>query len=411
MAEQRTLVRDVMSRDIISVEPDSTVAEAIAKMEQHRIHELPVMQNSTLKGWVNYDVLIQRAHVPARAKVTSVMMSSPRIAQTTDLVAAADTMIRNNVRAVAVVDAKGNVVGVLSRTDIMRAAASIPEIADQTLDKVMNRDLETMAEGASIDEAAKRLRELSIRQLLVLDTKGRLVGTVGREVVMHALSSEDRVRAPSRGKGALAGSGAGQTMGRASRYSGSGPRGGRAIDLRGLVEDPIRLSPAATLGEAMVMMLKQHKTSVVVEEGGMPVGVVARANILERLAARAVPDGPLVQLIGIQDHVDASTLDQIHAYARHTLGKVGNEYRIEFLSLHYKVYKAKAEGDSKYAVSAHLSTEQKFLVTRADDWDPIKATNQVLEELQRRAFEEKDIRVTKRKMQAGRKATFYTAAP
>ncbi|MBI2078257.1 MAG: CBS domain-containing protein [Euryarchaeota archaeon] len=408
MAEQRALVRDVMTREIVAVDTDATVAEAIAKMEQHRIHELPVMQNSSLKGWVNYDALIQRAHLPAQAKITSVMTSSPKISQSTDLVAAADTMIRNNVRAVAVVDAKGNLVGILSRTDIMRAAAEVPEIADQTLDKVMTRDLETIAEDANIDEAARRLRELSIRQLLVLDRKGKLIGTVGREVVMHALSSEDKVRTPNRAKGSPSGGGA---VSKGSGYSGAGRTRGRSINVRGLVEDPLRLRPNQTLGEAIGLMLKGHKTSVVVEDGGLPVGVVARANVLERLSARAVRDGPLVQLIGIQDHVDGSVLDQIHAYARHALDKVGNEYRVEFLSLHYKVYKAKTEGDSKYAVSGHLSTEQKFLVAKGDDWDPIKATNVVLDELQRRANEAKEIRITKRKMQPRRKADFYTAAP
>lgn len=397
MTEERVLVRQIMSQEIIAVEPESTVREAVAKMEQHKIHELPVMQGSTLKGWVNYDTLIQRAHVVSTAKVTSVMVPGSRIAQTMDLVHAADTMIRNNVRAMAVVDTKGKMVGILSRTDIMRAANDIPEIAGLPLERVMTRDLETAGEKDSIDESARRLRELSIRNLLVLDDKGKLVGTVGREVIMHALSTED-------GRGAR-GHSKETNMGQPGRSK------NRNLTLKGLVEDPVTFPPHATLGQAVERMAKEHKSTVVVVEGGLPVGVVSRANILERIAASAVVDGPLVQVIGLNDFVDGSILDVIHAQARGTLKKVEREFRVEYLSLHYKVYKQKTDGDSKFAITAHLSTEKNFIVAKADDWDPIKALNQVLGELERRAFEAKDLRLERRKQGgSSRKARFYTAA-
>lgn len=379
MEERRVLVRDIMSKEIIALEPEATIAEAIARMEQHRIHELPVMQNSSLKGWLNYDTLIQRAHSPASTKVSHVMVPSPKLAQTTDLVTACDVMIRQNIRAAPVVDAKGNMVGVISRTDLMRAASELPEIANQVLEKVMTRDLETIAEDASVDEAARRLRETSIRQLIVLDKKGKMVGTVGREVILHALTSEDKGRAPMVDIG------------------GGRQRKDRRIDVRGLVESPVVMTPKANLGAAIKLMLKQRRTSVVVEEEGLPVGVVSRANILERVAARAVPDQPLVQVIGLAQHVDSSILDQIHAYARASLVKVEKSQAIEFLSLHYKVYKAKTEGDSKYSVTGHLSTDRQFLVAKGDDWDPIRATNGVLGELERRIIEAKEIRLERRR--------------
>lgn len=373
------LVRDIMSREIIAIEPEATVAEAIARMEQHRIHELPVMQNSSLKGWLNYDTLMQRAHAPPSAKVSHVMVPSPKVAQTMDLVAACDLMIRQNIRAAPVVDAKGNMVGVISRTDLMRAAVDLPEIASQTLEKVMTRDLETISESASIDEAARRLRETSIRQLIVLDKKGKMAGTVGREVILHALTAEDKGAGPQ------------------SVMGGGRHKKDRAIDLRGLVESPVVLGPSATLGAAIQLMTKQGRTSLVVEDEGLAVGVVSRANVLERVAARAVPDGPLVQVIGLAQHVDSSVLDQVHAYARSTLSKIEKAQAVEFLSLHFKLYKAKTEGDSKYAITGHLSTERQFLVAKSDDWDPIRATNNVLGELGRRVMEAKEIRLERRR--------------
>lgn len=378
-----------MSKTIIAVEPDTSIAEAVSKMEQHQIHELPVMENAVLKGWVNYDTIIQRAHVTSQAKVVKVMMQPPRVPHSSSIVAAADMMIRQNVRAVPVTNDKGNVVGVLSRTDLMAACADINGIGNQTLEKVMTRDLETIAEDATIDDAARRLRANSIRQLLVLNKKGRLAGTIGREVVVHALASEDKVstQTPVRG---------------------GGPKKDRQIDLRSLVEDALVFPPTATLKQAIDKMMKGHKTSVVVEQDGFPIGIVSRANVIERLAARAVVDSPLVQVIGLSSHADSALLDHIHALARATLAKVEKEFRVEFLSLHYKIYKAKTEGDSKYSVSAHLSTEQKFIVTKADGWEPLKATNEVLGEIERQTFEQKDLRLERRKTPK-RGAIFYEA--
>jgi CBS domain-containing protein/ribosome-associated translation inhibitor RaiA len=389
MAERHVLVREIMSREIIAVDPDASVAEAVSKMEQHQIHELPVMEKSTLKGWVNYDTLIQRAHVSNQAKVTQIMMQPPRVPQSSDIVVAADMMIRQNIRAAPVTNDKGNVVGVISRTDLLAACADITSIAQQPLEKVMTRELITIDEDATIDEAARRLRETSIRQLLVLNKKGKLLGTVGREVVVHALSGEDKVQ---------------QQM--TARHGGN--RKDRKIDLRSVVEPALIAQPGATIKTAIALMLKQKRTSIVVEQDGFPVGVVSRANVLERLAARAVIDSPLVQVIGLSDHADSAVLDHIHAIARQTLAKVEKEFRVEFLSLHYKLYKAKSEGDSKYSVTAHLSTEQKFIVTKADEWDPLKATNEVLTELERQTFEAKDLRLERRK-NPRRGAIFYTA--
>jgi predicted transcriptional regulator len=377
-----------MSRDVVAVEPDAAVSEALSKMEQHQIHELPVMQNSTLKGWINYDTMIQRAHVPGKTKVTHVMMQPPRVPQSADIIAAADMMIRQNVRAAPVTNDKGHVVGIISRTDLMKACLEVREIAEQRLEKVMTRDLETIAEDAKIDEAVRRLRELSIRQLLVLNKNGKLVGTIGREVVLHTLASEDKSAT--------------------QLPRGAAERKDRKLNVSSLIEPAITLPPSTSLREAIKFMLDRHKTSVVVVEDGLPVGVVSRANVLERLAARAVVAQPLVQVIGLSQHADSSVIDQIHALARASLAKIEKEFTVEFLSLHYKIYKAKTEGDSKYAVSAHLSTEQKFIVTKADDWEPIRATHVVLSELERRAYESKDLRMENRKVPR-RGAVFYTA--
>jgi CBS domain-containing protein len=47
-----TLVRDVYSRDLISVEPDQDLQEALQLMARHQVRRLPVVEDGRLVGIV-----------------------------------------------------------------------------------------------------------------------------------------------------------------------------------------------------------------------------------------------------------------------------------------------------------------------------------------------------------------------
>src|SRR5687767_13553884 len=99
-----------MTTRLVTLDAESTVAEAMALMNQHEIHELPVMDGSTLRGWISQRSLLPRGGVKPQAKATSVMEQPPRLQKDMNVVDAADVLIKNNVRAGPVVDGKGKVV-------------------------------------------------------------------------------------------------------------------------------------------------------------------------------------------------------------------------------------------------------------------------------------------------------------
>lgn len=393
MPEGKVFVRDLMSDNVIAIDPEATVAETLARMQQHDIHEMPVMANSTIKGWVSDRVLLRRQGISPEAKVGKVMEQPPRLSKDTDVVEAADLFIRSNVRAVPVTDAKGKVVGILSRTDLLRAIPQISSVAQQALEKVMNRDLETVRESDGIDSAASRLRDLEINQLLVLNDQGRLAGYVGREDVLRLVAAEHSPDAVERNRG----------------HQRGGSKKNR-IEVRSAVRPAPSLPPAATVTDAIRLMQQQKTSFIAVVEDGFALGILSRANVIERVARLKPTEGVLVQITGLQSHADSSTLDEIYALAQQTLKKIAGEVNLEFLSLHYKVYKAKTEGDSKYSLTAHLSTEGRFFVQKADDWDPIRAMAAAMGALGRRIREVKELRLERRKGPARRAAEFYTAS-
>lgn len=48
-----TTVREIMTRRVLTVQPDQTVADCMALMTEHRLRHLPVMQNDRLLGLIS----------------------------------------------------------------------------------------------------------------------------------------------------------------------------------------------------------------------------------------------------------------------------------------------------------------------------------------------------------------------
>lgn len=394
MPEGTYLVRDLMSADILSIAPDATVGEAVARMEENGVHELPVMTNSTLKGWMSYRSILRRGGVPMATKVSHIMEQPARVQKDADSAEAAELFIRNNAAALPVVNTKGQVVGILSRTNLLEAALGSKAISGLSLAAVMNTELETVTEGELVDQAVGRLRDLHINQLLVLDGEGRLLGHVTLEDLLKVHSAEHQDSAEGRGRKNTGKGGASKQ-----------PR----VAVGGLVKKSPTFAPTTKLKEAIRAMTDSETNFVVVAEDGLPVGVVSRSNIIERLAATRPQKGFLCQVVGLHG-AGALDLDPLYEIAQHSVQKLSTSVKPLFMTLHYKVYKAKSGGDSKYALSLHFSTEQRFWVQKADAWNPVDALRIGLESLENRIMEEKELRLEKRKVPR-RKANFYHVAP
>jgi len=149
-----TLVRDIMSTNLIAVRPDASVSDAADVLADKGVASLLVIDDEgKLAGVLRDDDLIAseaRVHVPtfinflglgmpfpgemkhleqelkkiAGASVREVMEDSPpTISPDATLEDVATLMHERNVNSVPVVDADGRVVGIVTRADIVRFIA------------------------------------------------------------------------------------------------------------------------------------------------------------------------------------------------------------------------------------------------------------------------------------------------
>lgn len=59
-SSRETPVSDVMTREVITVDPDKTVAECMEMMTDHRIRHLPVLEEGRLVGVISIGDLVSR---------------------------------------------------------------------------------------------------------------------------------------------------------------------------------------------------------------------------------------------------------------------------------------------------------------------------------------------------------------
>ncbi|MET0424269.1 MAG: CBS domain-containing protein [Actinoplanes sp.] len=130
-------VRDVMSRPVHTVRPDDRVESAAALMTSRAVTALPVVgADGVLAGMVSEGDLLWHRVLPDRTAhllpvaapgarpvtVAEVMTTGPRtVAAADDLAEVAEAMLRWDVRSMPVLDEDGEVVGIVSRRDILRA--------------------------------------------------------------------------------------------------------------------------------------------------------------------------------------------------------------------------------------------------------------------------------------------------
>lgn len=128
------LVRDWMTREVITVTPDTTILEAGQLMVDRTIRRLPVTENGELVGIVTYgDVRGARAsasagldiwelsYILSKLTIREIMTPNPvTITPDETIGVAAKLMLKYMIGSLPVLDHKRKLVGIITESDIFR---------------------------------------------------------------------------------------------------------------------------------------------------------------------------------------------------------------------------------------------------------------------------------------------------
>jgi CBS domain-containing protein len=131
-----------------------------------------------------------------------------------------------------------------------------------TVAEVMTTVLQTVPLDSRLDRAARIMDRHGVRQILVVDEKGRLAGLVSYRALLRVVAS-----------------------GRLDELE-------RGVAVRDVMEvPPLRFTPATPLLDAIRMMMKERISAAPVLEEDRPVGIVSEHDVVA-LAHRLLDDGP-----------------------------------------------------------------------------------------------------------------------
>jgi predicted transcriptional regulator len=120
-------VMEAASRDPITTTPDAPITRLARLLSEKRIRGVPVVENGRLVGIITQTDLT-RALAEGRVDATvRDFMSTPVITvrETDDINHAIELMNKHDIGRLVVVDSTGSVVGMITRTDILRFIAGL----------------------------------------------------------------------------------------------------------------------------------------------------------------------------------------------------------------------------------------------------------------------------------------------
>jgi len=274
--------RDVMTSPVFVVAPHDNIAYARNLMVKHKISRVLVMENGKLTGVLTKkDIayrLKQQGAAWRRRSLDRVAVAS--IAAVDPVVVSPDTGVRGiawlfvekNISCVPVVE-EGEVIGIVTKSDLMRSA--MVRSLEGTVSDVME-DVATVNRNHSLDHV---INVMSARndKVVVTNDDGTIAGII-TETNLAFYEDGKKVSGVERDV----------TRQGESRTEGKGGQGSPApsrVTAETVMTSPvITVSPDEPLQDAIALMGREHKNSLVVVENNTISGIIKRDDIIKEVA-------------------------------------------------------------------------------------------------------------------------------
>ncbi len=370
MSPETIKVKEVMTRDVVTVKVGDPLSKAISKLREYGFHELPVVnEKGELIGYVSYRHLIRRKSLSLYSRVENIMTKPPVLSPESTIADAVKLLLDTGYRSLPVVE-KNKVVGIISRTDIIKLVPKMKGVANVPVEDVMSSDPEVVSEDSPLEYAIDIMRKLGEMSVPVVDENRRLTGILHMSHAARGLWREkDR---PSMGEVA-------------------GEKEKKVIYVKELMSPPVYVEEGASLKEAVEKMIEYHShICVVVDKDMHPVGIISQRDVIEAVMREAKQEGVFVQITGL-DIEDSEPYLIIYDMVEDFLSKINRfkEFRPQLLVFHVEEHHISGK-EIKYSVRARLTTDRKLFYAKSYDWNIYRAFREVLDILERNVKKERD---------------------
>jgi CBS domain-containing protein len=171
-------VADAMTprSEVVTVEIPGTREDVLEYLQDRGFSSVPIIKSTddgeVFRGLVTRESLIEQ---PDEDQLAILVREVPTIGSSATLTEVAELVVDSGERRVPVVD-DGELVGIVTVTDIVRAIAEGEEDGDTTVGGLATREVNTVYEGTPLTVAERELSYADVPYAVVLDESGALSG-------------------------------------------------------------------------------------------------------------------------------------------------------------------------------------------------------------------------------------------
>ena len=359
-------VSDIMIKNVITAGRGEEISKVLKKMEDNRIHQLPIVQNGKILGIIFLKDIIRFAHDVEKNTAERFLTKIPAINAEAGLQEAVQLLFRLGVRAVPVVD-NDKIVGIISETDLIK---NVEYLADISPDEFMGQKCFTVGEEDRLGRALEIMSEQNVSRVPVVDYQRRVVGCIDN------LSLIKFLRWPKESI-------------RFSHLTAVEPSSAKEYPVKDYMRGTVMLEMSKFSLKKIVELLQTNE-EVIITESMRPLGVVTPRDVLELVVIEA----------GVPLHI--ARLERIDPYDRRRLDdtlrdfvrKIDKFMPVQRFFIYVDTHEV--NGRKKYSLRASFFTEKTIFRAISYGWDIWEAIHMLLENLERQIMKYKEKKIKQR---------------
>lgn len=261
-------VKDIMKEEVVHVDKDQNIQDALKLMKKHKISRLPVVNinadhDRELVGIVTEkDIALRLGSSkygnlpPSHFHVSTVMKQDPVVIESTQNIGiAAETMIKNKIDGMPVIN-DCEIVGMLTKTDFLEICKGKPFNSTNIADR-METDLVTVSPSDRLVHARRCLIDKEVGRLPVVE-EDILEGIITAKDVANAMMSFRKI-VPD-------------------KYKNARIRNLLVGDV--MTQNVKTIDGGSTLEQAVTVMLENRISGIPVELDGKLKGIITKTDLI-----------------------------------------------------------------------------------------------------------------------------------
>ena len=279
-------VADIMSSPVYIINADEPVSHARKLMLRYRIGTLPVLNEGKMVGIVTKSDIGNRLaqaeplwrrrpidQIPIKLLMTETVIT---IYPEASITQATTLMLENGIHNVPVVK-NGNIVGIVTRTDLMHYVAENSGKMNTKIHNLMTEDVISVHRHHTINHVIDEMNRNEIARVIVKDDDGKPAGYISRKsLALNLLTDNEGDLSTKSIKMVRRSSPAGQKI---YRYVKEMPVTAEDI----MVSPVISIDVNENISAASKKMIEEGLTGLPVSDGEEIVGILSRTDIMRAI--------------------------------------------------------------------------------------------------------------------------------